>query len=408
MQLLGTFRDEMAPSQARESYARIDAVIDENRAALSELALKIHSNPELRFEEHRASEWIAETVRKLTDLPVERPVGGLATALRARVGTGSSRVAILAEYDALPHVGHACGHNLIAAGAVGAFVALSRVLREEPSINGGVDLIGTPAEEGGGGKILLIEAGVFEGVEAAMMFHPFDRDLLAHPTLANVWLHFDFYGKASHAAIAPWDGQSALTAVTNTFHLIDSQRVHFRDGVRVHGFVTNGGEAVNIVAERASCEFSVRATNVRELQRVRAIVERCAKAAAMASDVKIEISARRGYKDLQNNMPLADAFGVHMKDLGRNPRRTDPDAGAGSTDMGDVSHVVPSIHPWVAICDQGETTCHQQAFAKCAASTRGLDSMLSAAKAMARTTLDFLSDRELRDRARAAWEGRSL
>jgi amidohydrolase len=395
----------MALSQKNETYARIDTVIDDHRAALSELALKIHRHPELRFEEHRASEWIAETVRDLTNLPVERPVGGLATALRARAGTGSPRVAILAEYDALPQVGHACGHNLIAAGAVGAFVALSHCLRENPSIEGGVDLIGTPAEEGGGGKILLIEAGVFEGIEAAMMFHPFDRDLLAHPTLANVWLHFDFYGKASHAAMAPWDGQSALTAVTNTFHLIDSQRVHFRDGVRVHGFVTNGGQAVNIVAERASCEFSVRASNVRELERVRAIVERCARAAAMASDVKLEITARRGYKDLRNNMPLAEAFGVHMKNLGRNPRRTDPEAGAGSTDMGDVSHVVPSIHPWVAICDEGETTCHQQAFAKCAASERGLDSMLLAAKAMARTAMDFLCDRALRERVYAAWKG---
>ncbi len=393
--------------QPKDVHARIDAVIDGHAAALSELALKIHSHPELRFEEHRAAEWIAETVRSLTDLPVERPFGGLATALRARCGTSGPRVAILAEYDALPHVGHACGHNLIAAGAVGAFVAVASVLREQaPHLHGGADLVGTPAEEGGGGKILLLEAGAFEGVEAAMMFHPFDRDLLAHPTLANVWLHFDFYGKASHAAIAPWDGQSALSAVTNTFHLIDSQRVHFRDGVRVHGFVTQGGEAVNIVAERASCEFSVRATNVRELERVRAIVERCAKAAAMASDVRLEVTARRGYKDLQNNMPLADTFGAHMKNLGRNPKRTDPDAGAGSTDMGDVSHAVASIHPWVAICDEGETTCHQQAFAKCAASERGVEGMLSAAKAMARTTVDFLGDERLRASARAAWEAR--
>jgi metal-dependent amidase/aminoacylase/carboxypeptidase family protein len=127
----------------------------------------------------------------------------------------------------------------------------------------------------------------------------------------------------------------------------------------------------------------------------------------MASDVKLEITARRGYKDLRNNMPLAEAFGVHMKNLGRNPRRTDPEAGAGSTDMGDVSHVVPSIHPWVAICDEGETTCHQQAFAKCAASERGLDSMLLAAKAMARTAMDFLCDRALRERVYAAWKGLS-
>jgi amidohydrolase len=392
---------------ASKLYARIDETIDEHRGALEELALKIHRHPELRFEEHRACAWISEAVSSITGLSVETPFGGLATALRARAGTvgRGRRVAILAEYDALPQVGHACGHNLIAAGAVGAFCAVARVLPS--AIEGGVDLIGTPAEEGGGGKILLIEAGAFKGIDAAMMFHPFDRDLIAHPTLANVWLQFEFRGKASHAAIAPWDGQSALSAVTNTFHLVDSQRVHFRDGVRVHGYVTNGGEAVNIIAARASCEFSVRATNVAELERVRAIVERCAQAAALASDVQLEIRARRGYKDLANNLPLADVFGTHLEALGRHPARTDPDAGAGSTDMGDVSHEVPSIHPWIAICAKGEATCHQHAFAAHAAGPRGIDAMLLAAKAMARTALDVLRDDALSRRARAAWEARA-
>lgn len=393
--------------QAKQWHDRIDSIIEGHKAKLSELALEIHRDPELRFEEHRASQRIAETVSALSDVPVERPLGGLATALRARVDHGGPRVAVLAEYDALPHVGHACGHNLIAAGAVGAFVAVAAVLREAgPALPGSIDLIGTPAEEGGGGKVLLLEAGAFEGVDAAMMFHPFDRDVVAHPTLANLWLQFEFKGKASHAAIAPWDGQSALSAVNNTFHLIDSQRVHFRDGVRVHGYVTNGGEAVNIIAERACCEFSVRATTLRELDRVRAIVERCARAAAMASDVELVITPRRGYKDLQSSMPLADAFGSHLQSLGRNPRRTDPNAGAGSTDMGDVSHAVPSIHPWVAICDENETTCHQQAFARCAASERGLDSMIVAAKAMARTALDFIADSALRGSVRDAWAAR--
>ena len=140
---------------------------------------------------------------------------------------------------------------------------------------------------------------------------------------------------------------------------------------------------------------------------MRAIVERCARAAAMASDVELVITPRRGYKDLQSSMPLADAFGAHLQTLGRNPRRTDPNAGAGSTDMGDVSHAVPSIHPWVAICDENETTCHQQAFARCAASERGVDSMIVAAKAMARTALDFIVDSTLRGRVRDAWEARA-
>jgi amidohydrolase len=388
-------------------HDRLDAAIDRHRDALSALALKIHAHPELRFEERLAAGWIADTVESLAGVSVERGVGGLETALRARAGEGPHAIAVLAEYDALPHIGHACGHNLIAAGAVGAFIALANVLRDSPEpIPGAVHLVGTPAEEGGGGKIVLLEAGVFDRVDAAMMFHPFDRDLLAHPTLANLWIRFDFEGRASHAAIAPWEGRSALSAVTNTFHLVDSQRVHFRDGVRVHGFVTEGGEAVNIVAARASCEFSVRATHQAELDRVRAIVERCAKAAALAGDVELRTTVRRGYRDLVNNMPLADAFGSHLRALGRAPRRTDPDAGAGSTDMGDISHAVPSIHPWIAICDEGETTCHQHAFARCAASERGLDGMISAAKAMARTALDYLRDPALRASARAAWEAR--
>jgi amidohydrolase len=260
--------------------------------------------------------------------------------------------------------------------------------------------VGTPAEEGGGGKIKLLEAGVFAGVDAAMMFHPFDRDLLTHPTLANGYVTFRFRGKASHAAIAPWDGSSALTACLETFRLIDAQRVHFRDGVRVHGFVTDGGQAVNIIPERAACEFSVRATELDELARVQAIVERCARGAALACGVEVEIDARPGYRNMVNNLALARRFGEHLRGLGRAPREADPTVGTGSTDMGDVSHAIPSIHPWIAICDEGETTCHQRAFAACAASPRGHRGMWAAAEAMARTAADILEDEELRSAAR--------
>ncbi len=370
---------------------------------LREVSAKIHAHPELRFEEHQAVAWISEAVEK-AGVRVEGGFGGLPTAFRARVGGGGSpHVAILAEYDALPAIGHACGHNLIAAGALGAFLTLAE---QRDSIVGTLDLIGTPAEEGGGGKIRLIEAGAFEGVDAAMMFHPFDRDLLMHPTLASVWITMAFRGKPSHAAIAPWEGQSALTACLSTFHLIDSQRVHFRDGVRVHGFITNGGQAVNIIPEIAACEFSVRATNLVELERVRLIVERCAKGAALASGVEVDVAIREGYKDLQNNSAMAIRFGGHLEKLGRSPRHTDPTVGTGSTDMGDVSHVVPSIHPWIAICDEGETTCHQHAFANCARSERGEQAMLAAAEAMARTAADLLDDPALLSAVQAEFRAR--
>lgn len=379
----------------------IDEGVDARRATLQDLSLRIHAHPELRFQEVQASNWVAETVAA-EGYAVERPLAGLATALRARAGRGGVRVAILAEYDALPEIGHACGHNLIAASAVGAFLALAP---HADQLDATVELIGTPAEEGGGGKIVLVDGGVFEGVDAAMMFHPFDRDLTAHPTLANLWLQMSFHGAPAHAAIAPWDGRSALTACLQTFSLVDAQRVHFRDGVRVHGYVTDGGQAVNIIPERAACEFSVRARTLAELDRVRAIVERCARGAALACGVEVTLTARRGYKDMRNNLPLARVFGEQLRALGRDARESDERVGTGSTDMGDVSHAVPAIHPWLAICDEGETLCHEHAFARAAKSPRGLDTMLVAAKAMARTAAAFLHDPELRHRARAAFRG---
>jgi amidohydrolase len=249
---------------------------------------------------------------------------------------------------------------------------------------------------GGGGKIKLLEAGAFTGLDAALMFHPLDRDLVAHHTLASLWLTFAFTGRPSHAAATPHLGNSALTACMDTFRLIDGQRVHFRDGVRVHGFITNGGQAVNIIPEHAACEFSVRALDADELAWVRATVERCARAAAMASDVTVDIAVRQGYRDLRNNGAMARAFAAHAAALGRPPRAADPDLGAGSTDMGDVSHVVPSIHPYLAICEEGSATCHEHAFTTAAGSARAIDTTLVAAKAMARTALEILADADLR------------
>jgi amidohydrolase len=387
-----------------ELASSIDRAVDECADDLVALARRIHAHPELRFEEHKASAWIGEFVASRGHA-VEHGVAGMVTALRARAGRASRpRVAILAEYDALPGVGHACGHNLIAAAAAGAFVAAASVAG---AAGGEVVLLGTPAEEGGGGKIEMIKAGTFEGVDAAMMFHPFDRDLLVHPALASLWLTFAFLGVPSHAALAPHAGHSALTACLDTFRLIDGQRVHFRDGVRVHGFVTDGGQAVNIVPERAACEFSVRALDGRELERVRAIVERCARAAAIASDVHVEIRTRQGYREMVSNVALARRFGAHLEALGRTPRERDASIGAGSTDMGDVSHVVPSIHPWLAIVEQGEALCHEHRFAEAAGAEEAGRTALVAAKALARTAIELIADAELRAAVSAEWSARA-
>lgn len=371
----------------------IDHAVDDIEDQLVALSRRIHENPELSFEERRASQWIAELVEEVAKVPVERPFGHLETAFRARAGSGARpRVALLAEYDALPEIGHACGHNLIAGAAVGAFLALAR---HEKAFEGTVELFGTPAEENGGGKIRLLEAGAFEGVDAAMMFHPFDRDVLAHPALTSQRLVATFHGAPAHAAFAPWDGKSALTACLDTFRLVDSQRIRFRDGVRVHGIVTDGGQAANVVVERAQCEFSIRARTTSEIVPVVEAVERCARAAALASEVSVEFEREVGYREMLNNLTLARRFGAALEALGRKPRETDARIGAASTDMGDVSLAVPAIHPWLAICGEGEALCHQRAFAECARSERGLRTMLDAAKALARTALDLFENPEL-------------
>jgi len=379
----------------------LDASVDELGADLSDLSRRIHAHPELCFEERQASAWLGECLERELGAKVERGVGGLETAFRARVGRGSPRIAILAEYDALPEIGHACGHNLIAGSAVGAFLALAR---QALHFEGSVEIIGTPAEEGGGGKIKLLEAGVFEGIDAAMMFHPFDRDILAHPALCSMRIAMTYVGVPAHAAAAPFAGKSALTACMETFRLIDSQRVHFRDGVRVHGIISNGGQAVNVIVEHAASEFTLRAATSAELERVKGIVLRCARAAAMAGDVSVSFTEKPGYREMRNNLTMARRFGAALEALGRNARETDTRVGAGSTDMGDLSLHLPSIHPYLAICDEGESLCHEHRFADCAASDRGMSTMLVAAKAMARTALDLLEDPKLFGEVRREFE----
>jgi amidohydrolase len=371
----------------------LDRCVDELADELSALSRRIHANPELSFAERQAASWIAECLERQLGIRVERGLGGLPTAFRARIGSGAPRVAILAEYDALPEIGHACGHNLIGGAAVGAFIALARQGRPHPC--GSVEIIGTPAEETGGGKIALLRAGVFDAVDAAMMFHPFDRDILAHPALCSMRISVTYHGVPAHAAVAPFAGKSALSACIDTFGLIDSQRICLRNGTRIHGIVANGGRAVNVIVEHAGAEFTLRAPTLGDLEHAKGIVLRCARGAAFASDVEVSFKEKVGYREMKNNLTLARRFGAALQALGRSARETDPRVGAGSTDMGDLSLRVPSIHPYLAICDEGEALCHQRAFAASAASGRGLSTMLLAAKAMARTALDLLEEPEL-------------
>jgi amidohydrolase len=382
---------------------KILAAVDEATPRLADVAGKIHARPELKYQERFAAGLLADELAR-DGVAVERAAFGVETALAARIGNGDGpTVAILAEYDALPEIGHACGHNLIATGALGAALALQKVAGELP---GRILFLGTPAEEGGGGKIRLLEAGAFKNVDAAMMFHPLDRTSLWQGALAMTRMELVYKGRPSHAAVAPWDGSSALRGIIQLFNLIDSARVHLRDGARVHGIITDGGQAVNIIPERAAAAFSLRAPQADYLETVIATVRRCAEAAAAATDTTVEIRLTEGYRDMRNNLPLARRFGEKLAALGVPFVETDPQLGLGSTDMGDVSHALPSIHPYMAICDLGSAMCHQHAFTEHAGSPRGVEAAVAAAKALAQTALDVMSDRALLDEARRAFATR--
>ncbi len=391
------------PQSFQDLQFALTQAIDQQGPVLAQVARQIHARPELKYDEHYASQLLADHLRQ-SGAGVEQPFGGLETAFCARIGKPNStvKVAILAEYDALPEIGHACGHNLIAAGALGAGLALQSVAAD---LDGEILLIGTPAEEGGGGKIRLIEAGAFADVDAAIMYHPFDRSLLMLNALAKHTLYLEFTGTPSHAAMAPWDGNSALSGVIQTFNLIDSQRVHFKDGVRVHGIITNGGQADNIIPERAAAQFSLRAPDATYLDEVLVPrIQACAQAAALATGTQVKLTLEMGYKNMRNNQTLARRFGRHLGRLGHEFKETDLEVGTGSTDMGDVSQVVPSIHPYLAICQVGQGTCHQHAFVEAAASDAGIQTMLIAAKSMALTALDLLRDQELRNAVKAEFK----
>ena len=277
-----------------DAHAEICRAIDQYKDQAVALSHQIHEKPELKFQEHFAAGLLSGAAREL-GLPVETGVGGLATAFRAEFGNDRGpTVAILAEYDALPN-GHSCGHNLIACAALSAVVGLKNGAKNLP---GKIVFLGTPAEEGGGGKIILLDKGAMNGVDAAMMAHPFDAEACTMPALATRHLNITFHGKASHAAAAPWDGASALSAVIQTFQSVDAARVHIRDGARIHGIITNGGQAVNIIPEKTECQFLVRGKTSKYTGEIADRVLRCAEAAALATGTKM---SHAGHRRLQEH-----------------------------------------------------------------------------------------------------------
>jgi amidohydrolase len=376
--------------------------VDGLRSELLAVSREIHAHPELAFEEHRASKLLVETLSRAGLEPV---LGcyGLPTAFECVFGgEGGATVAILAEYDALPGMGHACGHNLIATAALGAGLALSQLQGRLP---GRLRILGTPAEEKGGGKELMAREGAFEGVDAAMMVHPAGVDLATMPSLALSEVEVTYTGEAAHASAMPERGVNALDALVTAYNAIAQLRQHIRATERIHGIFTEAGEAPNVVPARAAGRFYVRAANAAELAVLKQRVEGCFEAGARATGAALELAwGEPDYLEICTNWPLAESYQRNAEALGRTffPYDKLPAGVQGTTDMGNVSQRVPAIHPMIAAAPV-HCTIHHPDFAGYAGSDSGDAAALDGAKALAMTALDFLSDAGLRERVREAF-----
>jgi amidohydrolase len=366
---------------------RAAAIVDAAGADLEALADRIHANPELAFEERQAAGWLSEFLAA-RGFAVTRGVGGLETAFVAEArpaGPGAPTVAFLAEYDALPKIGHACGHNLIAAISVGAALACRELL---PASAGRVVVLGTPAEEGAGGKVALLEAGVFDEIDAALMIHPWDRTRAWAPALGLISFRATFRGRASHAAGAPHLGVNALDAMILLFNGVALMRQQLKEDARVHGVITKGGDKPNVIPDHTEAEFYVRALDgayVRELfERVSAIADGAARATGCRVDV-----ASTGYpfEPVRENRTLSDLFRRNADRLGY-PESAEYYVG-GSTDFGNVSQRVPGLHGYLPIAEPG-TSPHTTAFAEAARGERAKRVLRAGAAALAQTALDLL------------------
>ena len=358
---------------------------------LRQLSQKIHSNPEPGFQEVKAAAWLTHYLEE-NGFSIERGICGLPTAFRGSYGEGKPAIALMAEYDALPKLGHACGHNLIAGSAVGGAVA------SKPAINrfgGSILVIGTPAEELYGGKAIMAEQGAFDNLDVAMMVHPGVHDAATTQALACISLDVEFLGRAAHAAANPEAGINALEAMLQSFAAINSLRQHIKNKARIHGIITDGGEAANIVPAHSAGTFIVRAEDDAYLDELKERVLNCFIGAATATGARLEYRwGKVRYAPLRNNLTLARLFQKNMKSLGRKVLFSDPSKAFGSTDMGNVSQIVPSIHPNVAIASK-EITTHSPEFAAAAASEAGIKGMLDAAKALAMTVVDLVANPEI-------------
>lgn len=365
---------------------KLKAELEIRRSELVRLSSDIHDNPELGFQEVKAVSWLSNYLEN-NGFCVEKGVAGLATAFRATYGEEKPKIAVLAEYDALPGIGHGCGHNIIAASAVGAAVTSKIVV---DNLGGSIIVLGTPGEETFGSKIDMIKAGIFDDVDVAMMMHPSVLNMAIYRTLACISLEVEFFGKAAHAAIHPAEGVNALEAVIIAFNSINSLRQHIKEQARIHGIITNGGEAPNVVPAYSAAKFMIRASDYAYLEGLQGKVLDCFKGASLASGARLKYRwGEKVYAPIKNNVAMARLFSDNLESLGRKLDIFDSQGSFGSSDMGNVSEVVPSIHPMVAIASP-PVCLHSTEFASAAASEAGHQGLLDAAKAMAMTVVDIV------------------
>ena len=380
--------------------AEVDRLADQ----LLHASHEIHAHPELNFEEHFAHDLLVDQLRS-AGLDTTPHAYGVDTAFEAAAGDQGFNVAVLCEYDALPGIGHACGHNVIATAGLGAGLAAAAVAGEAGGI---LRIMGTPAEEGGGGKIEMARRGAFDNVGAAMMVHPADADLISMDTVALQELHVQYHGKAAHAAAAPWDGRNALDAAVLGYMNIAAMRQHIRPTERIHGVFTKGGDKANIVPAETAMEWIVRSATIESLQPLKQRVLTSLESAATACACTIDVEWHgHTYSDMIDNGPMVAAYVNNASRVGRTV--VDPAAVGrrvvGSTDMGNISYLVPSIHPMIKVAADG-VAIHTVEFAEWARSPDGDKAVLDGAKSMAMTIVDLWTSADLREATTAAFAER--
>ncbi|WP_432562145.1 M20 family metallopeptidase [Kineococcus sp. SYSU DK003] len=374
-----------------------EAAVEAVRDDLLDLSHDLHAHPEEAFAEHRSVRAVADLLAR-HGIEAQVGVHGLDTALKATVSHGDGpTVAVLAEYDALPGVGHGCGHNVICASAVGAFLGLAHALRSE-EVHGTAVLLGTPAEEGGGGKETMARDGALEGVDAVVMLHPFSYDVAIQPFLGRRQVRATYTGVPAHASAQPFMGRNALDAVVAGYNGIAMLRQHITPSDRVHGIVVDGGQRPNVVPATATSEYYVRSAEPATLADLCARVEVVLRAAAAmtGTGVSLEWDRQPAYLPIRANVQLAARWTAHQRRRGRTalPPGVVPETLSGSTDLGNVSVRVPSIHPMLAVSDPG-TSLHTSEFAAAAGSADGDRGVLDGAVGLALTALDVLADPDL-------------